>query len=88
MKTLKIAFFALLFVGGVTGPAIIVRMDKAQEQRFIEIMKTQTEFSGTTVDALWHWRQDHKTSAEFNDLYDKKIKNIPGWSYGDNRVDR
>lgn len=83
MKNIKIFLGILLFVGGVTGPAIIARMDEAQEQRLIRIMETQTSFDGETVDMLWNWRNNHATSAKFNDLYAEKIKDLPGWHYGE-----
>ncbi len=63
--------------------------DNAQtDYRLCDVMERQTEFSGKTVDLLYHFKNEGYPSKRFMELYDKKIKNLPGWSYGDQREDR
>lgn len=73
----------------VIGFIAYLMYDNAQtDARLCDVMERQTEFSGETVDRLYHFKNEGSPSKRFLELYDKKIKNLPGWSYGDQREDR
>lgn len=57
----------------------IHRMDAATDARFCALIEQNTEFDGHTVDRLWNWKTKGNPSPRFLELYEAKIKKLPGW---------
>jgi len=77
MKRLVLLLLAVVVV--VLTLLTLRRMDAAQDERLCVLIESQTEFDGETVDTLWHWRMQGRPSDRFCQLYDAKIKDLPGW---------
>lgn len=52
---------------------------KVRQDELIEFMQSKDDFTGEEVDSLWHFKNEHGVSDEFMELYNKKIKPLPGW---------
>lgn len=52
---------------------------RKEQAELIELMKTREEFDGETVDRLWRFKEENGVSDEYMELYNRKIKHLPGW---------
>lgn len=86
MKNIIMIAVIVAAIGGVF--AMLSYDNAKKDAQWCEVMEKQVEFSGETVDKLFHFKRVCNPSKKFLDLYNKKIKDLPGWSYGDTRVDR
>lgn len=78
----RVAFALLVLV--VAGGIYSLNYEFQKDQEFyIHIMETRDEFSGSEVDVLWRFRNEHGVSDRFEELYQKKIENLPGWRQGE-----
>ena len=63
----------------------IYKQDMLIDKHNIEFMESKNNFSGEEVDRLWHWRhgidQAFGPSKRFCEIYDQKIKPLPGARY-------
>lgn len=75
-KILWIGVGVVLFIAAL---AALKAQDDAQDARFCALMEQNSTFDGLTVDALWHWRNEGRPSERFLQLYDAKIRDLPGW---------
>lgn len=70
----------LVAVAALGGAAIVLRaQDVAQDAKFCEMMESQDNFDGETVDMFWHWKREGRPSERFQRLYEAKIRDLPGW---------
>lgn len=81
MKKMFLGMLMLAFCA--SSLALLWNQEKTIHDELVEQMKTQESFTGEEVDRLWHWKNEHWTSEEFKTLYNKKIKDLPGWHYGE-----
>ena len=80
MKKINVAFLIGLLIGvSAWGLYWMHRQFKAEQQELMELMRTQDEFDGETVDRLWRFKEENGVSDEYMELYNRKIKHLPGW---------
>ena len=75
----KLAFALAGIAVAVAALVAIERQDAEQDERFCAMIEQQEAFDGHTVDMLWNWKTKGNPSPRFLELYEQKVKDLPGW---------
>lgn len=75
----KIVLTIVAFTAIAVACTLLIHQNMVQDEKFCSLMEQNDMFDGETVDMLWHWRTEGFPSARFRELYDAKIRDLPGW---------
>lgn len=72
----------LIFLFAVSTTCLIWEWQKYQREHdeLVTLMESNDDFDPNTVDRLWRFKRDNSVSDHYMDLYNRKVKHLPGWT--------
>lgn len=82
MKSItKIILFILLLIWAAAGTAWMIVEFHKEEARNIKLMESKDNFDPDEVDYLWRFKEENWVSDRYLELYNRKVKHLPGRTY-------
>lgn len=82
MKNWKlILLFIVLIISAAAGIAWMIVDFHREEAEKILLMESKDDFDPDEVDALWRFKEENGVSDRYMELYNRKVKHLPGRTY-------